>query len=190
MPKKKKFTETSKPKKEATEKYKPLIYENGKIMIDFSYPFVFNTCSIKNVFINKVKDYKEHLKNNRIIFSEAVNYFSGWTFDELMRESKHNHSIKDKVDLIWRILKQLLMEFNESFTDDNIENVIINYIGEEEIWQIAYKQGIRLIGTRNGSVLKLLFIDYHHLIYPDEWHNGEDFYKYSFCPMTYDVSKI
>lgn len=182
------FAETAKPKNEALERFKPITFENGKIMIDFSYPFVFHTCLIKSVFTNKFKDDKEYFENNRIIFGKALNYFGGYTFNEI--KDKHNHSVKekDKLDLVIKILKYILKEYNENFNENDLEKAVNNYIGEEEIWQLAFNQGIRLIGTRNGSVLKLLFMDYHHLIYPNEKYNKKDYYRYSFCPMTSELS--
>lgn len=186
---KQRFAETVKPKKEAVERYKPTTYENGKIMIDFSYPFVFHTCKIKNYFINRLKDCNSFFEFKRVIFGEALKYFGSFTFDELKRLDTHTHNIgqEDKQDLVRAILKEILRDSFNLNSEDS-EKALGNYVGNEDIWQVAYKQGVRLIGTRNGSVLKLLFIDYHHLIFPSTKHNDKDYYKYSFCPMTSDVN--
>jgi len=176
-----------KPKKEASEKCNPIIFENGKIMIDFSYPFAFSTCMIKNNFINRLKDCNHFFEHKRVIFGEALGYLNNYTFDELRKIDVHTHNIEDKRELVKIILKEILKDrFGRNSKD--LEKALDNYLGSEDIWQVAYKQGVRLIGTRNGSVLKLLFIDYHHLIFPNPKHNDKDYYKYSFCPMTSDVS--
>ncbi|KUO69871.1 MAG: hypothetical protein APF81_14735 [Desulfosporosinus sp. BRH_c37] len=182
------FIETTIPKREASERYSPITYENGKIMIDFSNPFVFNTCKIKSRFINRLKNYNNFFEFKRVIFGQALKYFSDYTFEELKKSDDHTHDIsqKDKRDLVKIILKEILKD-SLNLNSKDLEKALDNHLGNEDIWQVAYKQGVRLIGTRNGSVLKLLFIDYHHLIFPSPKHNDKDYYKYSFCPMTSDV---
>lgn len=61
-----------------------------------------------------------------------------------------------------------------------------NYDESMEVMQLGLNGSPRIIVSiireDNISVIRPLFIDYHHLIYPDDWYNKEDVDKYTFCP--------
>ena len=51
------------------------------------------------------------------------------------------------------------------------------------MWQLGVTGGIRLIGIRKSNLFCVLFIDYHHLLYPSIKYNQKNSEKYSFCPI-------
>ncbi|MCX67228.1 hypothetical protein DXP70_07945 [Listeria monocytogenes] len=62
-------------------------------------------------------------------------------------------------------------------------------LDELNVWQFGVSGGARLIASitneENGiSIVRPLFVDYHHLIYPSEKHNQNDVFKYKFCPYN------
>lgn len=61
-------------------------------------------------------------------------------------------------------------------------------LGELDIWQFGVTGGTRLVAsvTNEGdgiTVIRPLFVDYHHLIYESQKYNDKDIKKYGFCPV-------
>lgn len=182
--KKNKITETSKPTSIINEDTIPEVDNKKGIIIDFSCPLSFYSCK-EGDFTNYLKNPQEFIKHRRMLFGEMLEYFSKNNFDDLKRNSSsHTHIINDKENLskIEKILKKLI---NIKWPDNNSGEIVKQYM-ESCIWQLGYKEGFRLIGTRNNNIFNLLFIDYHHLIFPSKKYNTKDLSKYKYCPMTSD----
>lgn len=177
-----KIIEETKPKREINENTKPKQNEDGGIIINFSCPFSFYCCKINKNYTNYLKDNESFIKNIRVLFREALEYFQKTTFEKLCRDKNgHTHNIsEDKIDLIEKITYKLAEIRWPEYKD--YETIVGNYM-TENLWQLGYKEGLRLVGSRDGNVLNLLFIDYHHLIEPDKNYNQLDYFKYSYCPM-------
>ena len=56
------------------------------------------------------------------------------------------------------------------------------YLQSSEDCDVVKSSRIRL--ARNLNVFNVLFIDYHHLIFPDVKNNQKNYSKYKFCPIT------
>lgn len=169
-------------KKQVNENTKP--YEDeAKIIVDFSSPTAFYSCRIDK-FTNFCESHEAFIKFRKMLFGEALKYFSQHTFDELSRsKGSHTHIIDSKkIDLIEKILMELLKKESSGTSERILQERVNEYI--EEVWQLGYKQGLRLIGIRKRNIFRVLFIDYHHLIHSDIKHNNRDVKGYNYCPMS------
>lgn len=187
MPKKNKFRikENEKPKSEINEKTEPKQDGQEGMMINFSCPLSFYSCKIGQEYTNYLKSPNDFIKVRRKLFGEALTYFQRTTIDKLASNSKktHTHLITgDKLELVGKILRELV---KAKWPQNDIETIVANYMSGD-VWQVGYTNGLRLIGSRNNNIFNLLFIDYHHLIEPDDNYNNPDFYKYKYCPMSSD----
>lgn len=181
MAKRLKIKENKKPNKEIKENKKPLVDEEG-IIVDFSQKTAFYSCKIGR-YTNFLKEHDDFIEFRKELFGEALQYFKGKTFSELGYKGSHTHVIddKEKLNLIEKILKELVLTCNPDLKKELIDKIVDNYM--QEIWQLGYKQGLRLIGVRTKNIFTVLFIDYHHLIYPSIKHNTNDVLKYDYCAM-------
>lgn len=187
MPRKKigKVKNNTKPRNNVKESIRPISNGQEGIIVDFSCPLSFYSCQIKNEFTNYLKEPLDFVESRRVLFGEALEYFSKNNFDELASNAKKSHThivAPDKLELLEKILVQLA---KKKGLGQNIDRMVSNFM-EGDIWQLAYKQGLRLIGGRNDNIFNLLFIDYHHLIEPSSKYNNKDYYKYTYCPMSSD----
>lgn len=157
----------------------------GNIIVDFSSKTAFYSCKVK-YFTNFYKSHEEFISLRRELFGQALTYFGDNTLDKLASNSKstHTHPIKekDKLELIEDILRTLLKKINPNVPTHLIQHKVDDYM--EEIWQLGFNQGIRLIGIRNNNIFKVLFIDHQHLIYPNVKFNDKDVMSFNYCPMT------
>ena len=183
MPKKKRIVEKSTAKRSRKENKKPMDEKN--IIVDFSSKTVFYSCKIKE-FTNFYKSHDEFIALRKELFGQALSYFNSTTLEKLSSNSNttHTHPIKEKekLELIEKILFKLLKNINKDTKDDLIGKIVDNYM--EEIWQLGYNQGVRLIGVRSDNIFKVLFIDHLHLIYPNPKYNNLDVMKNSYCAMN------
>ena len=88
---------------------------------------------------------------------------------------KHCHPIdEEKLDLVKKIIEEIHGDLPK-FEDK----------AGPALWQFGITQNIRMIAVYDYkiNVIKPLFIDYHHLIYPSEKHNQSNYSKYDFCPI-------
>lgn len=150
---------------------------DDKIIINFAtFPFCFRTTSI-NDYTNKLKNNEEFALKFKDIFEKLLPHVSDNTFDSLHNEKFHCHIIrdneKDKIKLIYKIVGNLVTNWKpgidvSSFLKQNLEG--------EMIWQLG-NNSVRIIGIRKNNIFNVLFIDYHHLIYPSVKYNQTNYSK-------------
>lgn len=161
--------------------------DNKNIIIDFSrFPFCFRCVSVDD-FTNKLKDCDEFFYYFKRLIETEIPALTQFTFDNVTKMTRHSHSILYKskeYDKVIKIVKKLYSEFkNDMLTDHDFELFYDNHINEYQMWQLGITSGIRLIGIRYNNIFSVLFIDYHHLIYPDKNYNQDNYELYSFCPI-------
>lgn len=135
----------------------------------------FSECQFKSIeyknFNNFFIDEKDYIYFSQKLLIEITTFFGQFKRSNVLGE-KNCHSIKkpEEIELINAILKKLDYKIN----------------GDEEYHQLAYPQGIRLIGLfESGHIFNVLFIDNHHLICPSEKYNNQDYKKYKFSLKEY-----
>lgn len=163
--------------------------DDNNISINFSrFPFCFR-CVSTGKYTNKLKDSKQFFDNFKRIIEKDIPFFTQHTFDNIVNASKrHSHSIPSdskEYSLVIEIVKELYKSHkNNNCTDRDFELFLDNNINDYHVWQLGVIGGVRLVGIRYSNVFYVMFIDYHHLVYPDEKHNSEGYELYNFCPMT------
>ena len=164
-------------------------YNTSTINIDFSFfPFCFR--SIKTgKFTNKLKDANHFFKLFKRLFEIDIPALTQYSFNDIIKATnKHSHSIlvdTKEYSLIIDIVKELFKSYKEeNYSEKNFKLFIENNINEYHIWQLGISGGIRLFGIRRSNIFSVLFIDYHHLIYPDKNNNQQNYKTYNFCPIT------
>lgn len=161
--------------------------ENNKIIVDFSqFPFCFRSVTIKGKFTNKLKDSNQFFEKLELLFEKSIPFFKDYTFDGIYYASqKHSHPIptdSEQYETIKKILNILVKSFY-NFDENGFEMWFNQNINEYAMWQLGVTGGIRLIGIRKSNLFCVLFIDYHHLLYPSVKYNQKNSEKYSFCPI-------
>ena len=136
-------------------------------------------------FTNKLKDV--------YTYSEYITLILAKIIPEVQEKSKdiqrslatgfHCHPIQQDDDAYRTITKIIRTIYGESFE----KKIDIN----EQIYQIGVVGKIRIIALRNKktNVIRPLFIDYHHLAYPDVKYNQTDYLKQEFCPISQYISR-
>lgn len=158
------------------------------------FPFCFR-CVDLGKFTNKLKDVNQFFKYFKRLFEIDMPALTQHSFDDVTKATnKHSHSIPidtKQYFLVINIIKELFKSFKEdSYDDRSFQLFLENNINEYHVWQLGISGGVRLIGIRKLNVFSVLFIDYHHLIYPDKNYNQENYELYSFCPIPSDDGGI
>lgn len=130
-------------------------------------------------FTNMVWDSEEFSRNITEIATEIIpKLFNEW--ENLLNNNPHNYHChpvtKDKKELIRRISEKI---HGRTFDEDELNQARIQW------YYIGFKGNLRLIGlfSRDRKTFYPIFIDHHHLIYPDENYNQNDYNNYNFCPI-------
>lgn len=150
------------------------------IIINFAkFPFCFRTTTTKD-FTNKLEDEKQFYSKFKDLFEKLLPYVYQKTFEELRSDDYHCHIIgkkdNDKLQRINMVVSELVKKWNPGI---NTDDFIKQNLEGEVLWQLGIGS-IRLIGIRRSNVLDVLFIDYHHLIYPNVKYNDKEYSRNSF----------
>ena len=163
--------------------------DSDNISIDFSlFPFCFR-CVESGNFTNKLKDDKQFFKLFKRLFEIDMPALTQYSFENITKASnKHSHSIPINTKeylLVIDVIKELFKSYKrDNYSDKDFELFLENNINDYHVWQLGISSGVRLFGIRKSNIFSVLFIDYHHLIYPDKNYNQENYALYDFCPIT------
>lgn len=131
-------------------------------------------------FTNKLKDVETYSKFITIILGKIIPEVQDKSKDikRSQASSFHCHPIEQGEDAYKTIIKIIRKIYGVSFEKSIDKN--------EQIYQMGVVGGIRIIALRNKktNVIRPLFIDYHHLAYPDVKYNQTDYIKQEFCPIS------
>lgn len=133
-----------------------------KINFDFCF-FKFKSVKFGN-FTNYVKDKKESTEIINKLFKEFNPNMT--TKDIAKRDHFHEIIELEKIKLISKILEKLEI--------DQLDE-------KESYYQIAFTQGLRIMCIKIHNTIYPLFLDPHHLIYPDDKYNSRDSKKFNCC---------
>jgi hypothetical protein len=150
----------------------PIKHENIKIKFEYFY-FMSIHCKF---FTNFMKNETEYRTKMQEFYQIIIPYISSKTFNEVESENTHCHSIKtpeelEKINFVLSSYSAAYSEFNSLKYDE---------FGDEDFYQLAGSSGIRLIGVRKGNDFCILFIDFHHLIFPSLNYNNKDLNNYNY----------
>lgn len=154
------------------------------------YNFIFSYENLwastkEGFFTNFLKNEKEFITMHRQIF-QIICRASRIKSDALFLEDHCSIVKDDKRDLIKKILENKEKKFNpEGNNKKNKETV--EQLLTDRIVKIGFVGGIRIFGAIDGDLIRILLIDYHHLIYPNVKYNTLDYNKYNFCPQTKEL---
>lgn len=156
-------------------------YKKKTAVFDFSFIGVFQAVEIRE-FNNFTKDATDYIKQLRVMMKN-VSKLSQKTLNELVvgGSYRHCHKIDDDNDALARDIIRTLFNANSLSNYDQ-------ELGDEGLYQLGLQDGVRFIGTINGNIFRVYFVDYFHSLYPDERRNERNLRNYNFCPMTGNLS--
>lgn len=131
-------------------------------------------------FTNKLKDIGLYSKFITEIIGKIIPEIQE-KYDDIVSHrvrGYHCHSI-DQGDPAYKTILKITREiYGESF-ERSIDP-------QEQLYQLGVTGSIRIITLRNrqNNVIRPLFIDYHHLAYPNVKYNQTDYIKQEFCPRS------
>ncbi|EMD1122195.1 TPA: hypothetical protein ACSKPT_002887 [Listeria innocua] len=145
---------------------------NG-VSIDFKANNNWLKSNSRDNFTNYLSTDEEFGKNVFTILSKIIPMIQTEWDRIISGNISHCHRIDDAHKKIFK------KYFSELYPQSNLD--------ELTVWQFGTSGGARLIASvtkeENGiSIVRPLFIDYHHIVYPNKNHNQKDIYNYTFCP--------
>lgn len=150
----------------------------GTLMFDFRYENWLKGVQHKE-FTNKLKNETEFAKAIYETLTKIIPIVQReWREIKISKNQyqyPHCHTLKDdKAELAKEIIRKL--HGDNMLDDETLDN----------LWQLGTHQGIRIVGGYLQSINTMfpLFIDYHHLIYPNVKYNQPDYGKNNFCPYA------
>lgn len=144
-----------------------------KIYIDLTkYKKWTDSVKIGN-FTNHLENKEEAVRHFLYILKIILAYIEENGNDILANNVKHCHVLRGKQDLLARkIIKK--MYGNKVLLDD-----------DTNLWELgAPTEEIRIIGSFVVKVFYPLFIDHHHLIYPNKNYNNKDYGHFSYSAQN------
>lgn len=164
------------------------------LIVDFSYKTSLGTGKNKN-FTNFLSDKDEYIKSITHILYKMIPEISKHNINDLRsNRSYHTHPLTgSKLEETISVLREVVKNCYD-YSNDEAEKWIDNQgIHMQKLWQISCpdSHGIRIIGylEENSPVFHVLFIDYYHLLYPDEKHNQQNVEKNVFSILKYIKEK-
>ncbi|MFC3745110.1 hypothetical protein [Paenibacillus sp. GCM10012306] len=149
-----------------------------KLTFDFSYPNWLSGVRLRD-FTNMLKDPHEFAESIVHILNKLIPVVSD-NWDSIKFKTnyqfQHCHRVPDdKLPLVKQIEQEI---HGKSLLDPDAEHSV-------KYWQIGI-EGIRMFALYNydSNIMFPIFIDYHHLIYPDKNYNQRDTDHFSFCPIS------
>ncbi|WP_368652355.1 hypothetical protein AB4Y30_11390 [Ornithinibacillus sp. 4-3] len=134
----------------------------------------------KGKFTNKLKDVESYSKSITLIMAKIIPEIQAKSKDiqQSMASDFHCHPIEQGHRSYITVLAVMREIYGHSFEKTIQSN--------EQIYQIGVSGGIRIITLRNKqtNIIRPLFIDYHHLAYPNPKYSHTDYIKQSFCPIA------
>lgn len=141
------------------------------VYIDFAkYPHWTDTVQVGK-FNNCLKNKDEALRHFFFIVDQLIPDIEDYGKDIFNGRADHCHCLGGEHERLARkVIKEI---YGDKVLDDL-----------SEIWELSGKTNeIRIIGSFVNSTMHIfypLFIDHHHLIYPDKHYNSPDYGKYGF----------
>ncbi len=141
------------------------------IYVDFTkYPRWTDTIQIDD-FNNCLKDSREALRHFFFIIDQLIPDIEDYGPDIFNGRARHCHLLRDDEA---EKARKIIRAIHGNKTLDELS----------EIWELSAKtEEIRIVGTFVNDKMHIfypLFIDHHHLIYPNKNYNSPDYKKYSF----------
>lgn len=131
---------------------------------------------IDNEMTTCLKDQEQFASKSAILMTRLIpKMMQDWKriFPVPRESGGHCHKLSD--DALTRANKVIEAIYGNQFADEaeHLQNV----------WQFGFGQGVRLVcGISENKEVFPLFVDYHHLIEPDDNYNQHDFSRYRYCP--------
>lgn len=152
------------------------LYKKLPLIVDISF---------KGAFVSKdVHNFNNYLQNQKSFASEfadmqkLISKLSEHTAYELIRDYKHCHEIHGKeYDTAQDVIQHIYSHINYS------EDVYIQQVKTESLYQLGFEGSIRLIGTLHGNVFRLMFVDWYHSLYYAEKYNKRNLKQYKYSLM-------
>ena len=141
-----------------------LNFEYEKVVFDFSFEGAFVSCKYGK-FDNFLHG-KEEFADKFASAVKNIIKLSAFSPKQLMSDSRfrHCHAVSSDKSPD-KIIKKILQSRGKS------ETYYKQLVGNEKIIQLGYQEEVRFVGMFRGNIFHVLFIDYHHDLYPDEKKN-------------------
>lgn len=162
---------------------KPILSDSSFRFVT-AYPWLRVTDKLlkKYSFTNNLRDgeqlskYLVELIENTV---SKINQDSDNIFDNFSsrKQYPHCHSIsEDKIELVKAISLELHANDFSDVTEDS----------DYSWWELGFSGSARIFGimSKSDNCFYPLFIDWHHLIYPDIKHNKADYRNYKYDPHS------
>lgn len=150
------------------------------VKLDFRY-FIYQAFKYKD-FINFTKTESEYKKVLDSLFRDFIPYCDNKNISEIQNDSRHNHYIENESN-------QRVINIMKYCKENGLTNVDSDNIGDEDYFQLYTPNGIRVISVLYGTTFFILFVDPHHLIYPDEKFN-KDYKNYTYTPKLVNEDRV
>ncbi|AKQ71796.1 MULTISPECIES: hypothetical protein [Bacillus] len=170
-----KIKNTSQPKV-SVKSQTPNTKVGDTLTFDLSYENWMNGIQIKG-FTNKLRDIEQHSQYTYEIFNKIIpNVHKNWKIIKRQKgqgQFRHCHILEGEE-------KEKAIKIAEAIH----KKTILDEETDFNIWQFGLTNSIRIVAVydHNNDIAYPIFLDYHHLIYPNVKYNQSDYAKYDFCP--------
>ncbi|CAJ1185032.1 hypothetical protein [Companilactobacillus paralimentarius] len=160
---------------------KPVLSDSGFRFVT-AYPWLKVTGKLlkKDGFTNNLQDATQFSKYLVALIEKTIskiNQDSTNIFDDFSNRGQYPHChyvSKDKIQLVQRISLELHDNDFSEVTKDS----------DYSWWELGFNGSSRIFGimSKSDNCFYPLFVDWHHLIYPDIKHNSNDYKNYKYDP--------
>lgn len=157
--------------------YNPIKAQTERINVWFDFQNVRWMSSVKfKDFSNYVSSSDECLEKYYTIFNEIVPKVQ-IEWDKIVKKQgyyPHCHALNGKAEELARSVFQQIYDYP---LDEG-----------QSLWQFGFTQSTRLICIHNHqkNAMIPIFVDHNHLLYPNKWHNHNDYENYTICMHCYN----
>lgn len=133
---------------------------------------------VKGGITTYLKDSSQYGEKVSVVFTSLIpTLLKEWQSIYVERTGKYKHCHKLDGIALTRAIELIHEIYGKNKSVDESSEFYNN------IWQFGFTHGIRIVcGVSASNIIFPFFADYHHLVSPDKYYNGEDFNSYRFCP--------
>lgn len=152
-------------------------FMSDNIIMDFSFKGLFLSNSENNKFDNYLKNAEDFSLQFKKLHKNVI-LLSKHSMNELLRNHKHCHSVKDEEE---DKLKFIIKKYFDNLKIQDMQ--YIQEIDQADMYQLGEQDSIRFYGTIIDNIFKVYLIDYFHTLYDDEKYNVRNKRNYKYTVM-------
>lgn len=153
------------------------------------YETAFFPIKVHKEFTNHLLNLNDFCQKLASVFDKIITEINGKKFTEIFNDKSryHCHRIEGEEKNKYKKIINELVKTRYCSKDKKASLINQTFFDSENVYQIGIQQvnQLRFIGILNDNIFGVVFIDFHHLIYPSDKYNKKDVFSFTYDPFIF-----